>query len=236
MSSSRVKGKGSRLRRLLGLFAWRQDPTHRLLEYVDLIRTAQDSLASSLLNLQEGDKEVANAYHKALMAYVGAAADLRIELIRDYSSGVFYGGIGDLLISLIETLNEVADALKRASRSLDSSARLPGFTLIFKEFHLRFTSLVDYSAKALSEIREAMQLLNTNRALALDRAMHANEIEETADHLKQALVEEFMLRPTEGSNALISSFRDLVLAVDDVIDRCGDASVQLAKIVSRAAQ
>jgi uncharacterized protein Yka (UPF0111/DUF47 family) len=170
------------------------------------------------------------------MAYVGAAADLRIELIGDYSSGVFYGGIGDLLISLIETLNEVGDALKRASRSLDTSTRLPGFARVFKEYNLRLTELVDYSAEALNEIREAVRLLNSDRTSALDKAMRANEIEETADHVKQALIEEFTQRVAEGPDALISSFRDSVLAMDDIIDGCADASVQLAKILSRAAQ
>jgi len=197
---------------------------------------AQDCLASSLLNLREGDKEVANAYHKALMAYVGAAGDLRIELIRDYSSGVFYGGIGDLLISLIETLNEVADALKRASRSLDGSGRLPEFADAFKEYQLRFSDLLDYSAKALNDIRDAVRLLNSNRTQALDKAMHANEIEEKADYLKETLIEEFTQRNAQRASIVISLFRDLVLAVDDAIDRCGDASVHVAKILSRAAQ
>lgn len=204
---------------------------NRIQEFIRIVERSILSLTLELERGLEGDREVAKAHFIACTAYADRATDARIELIQELSAGAFYAGLGELFISLVDELKNAADATKRAARTLQTLSSSPDGVTILRTQREGLKQMVGLAQEALQDIRASLANLLTDRDESLARALHTNELEEEADFSKQKVLD---LLITEGGKE--DELNLLLVNIDDIVDTCSNASVHIAKIISRSGQ
>jgi predicted phosphate transport protein (TIGR00153 family) len=158
--------------------------------------------------------------------------ELHKELSLKIAEGSFFGGIREDILNLLEKIDNIADSAKDAARLLNVY-RIddPSVIDIFKSEDMNlFNKDLKESVEALSSLIEAF---GKDKRTLLARVHRVEELEESADNHKEALLKRLFAHPTETSTLAVIQVRDFMFGADDIADNAEDASDVVLVLVAK---
>lgn len=199
-----------------------------------LKRHVELSLKASRLIQDVFDRLAAGDHAAAYVSYleidkVETEADgVHRELVDKLSTGVFFANLGTDLMSLAENVDGVADSAKAAAKILIQRHLGAAELASIKE---KVTELLAVTVKAVSSLEIAIEDLGRGKGDLVMRAHEVEEYEESADVLKEALIEHIFTLDLPVLSVL--QLRDFVNMVDNVSDSAEDGADVLFILASK---
>jgi predicted phosphate transport protein (TIGR00153 family) len=199
-----------------------------------LKRHVELSLRASVQVQDVFDRLAAGDHASAYVSYlevdkVETEADgVHRELVDKLSTGVFFANLGTDLMSLAEKVDGVADSAKAAAKIL-IQRRLEAAELA--PIREKVTELLAVTAKAVSSLETAIESLGREIGELVMHAHEVEEYEESADVLKEALIEHIFTLDLQVLSVI--QLREFVNMVDNVSDNAEDGADVLYILVSK---
>lgn len=170
-------------------------------------RRAEDARASLAKVLK--DEEDADAIHRRLSTEI--------------AEGAFFGGVREDMLTLLETMDDIADSAKGAARFLETEETLDesaAALLGSKDM----ASFLDSLVAALDALGVLLSALRVSRKEAMAKIAPVEACEEAADALKSRMMK-VIFDPAKRPDALtVIQLRDFLTIADNVADKAEDVS------------
>jgi predicted phosphate transport protein (TIGR00153 family) len=199
-----------------------------LRRHIELSLRASRQVQDVFDRLAAGDHAAAYVSYLEVDKIETEADGVHRELVDKLSTGVFFANLGTDLMSLAENVDGVADSAKSAAKILIQRHLGADELAPIKE---KMTELLAVTTKAVAALETAIESLGKAKG---DLVMHAHEVEEyeeSADVLKEALIERIFTLELPVLSVL--QLREFVNIVDNVSDRAEDGADVLYILVSK---
>ena len=200
--------------------------------YFGIIQNTVDEFASLVKAVADGNQTEAKNFFQLVLGGEGEADSVHRTLSMAIAEGVFFGGIREDILNLLETMDNVADSAKDAARFLESEEDLDDFalSLIRSDEMKRFVSNLQSAVAALGNLIAALEL---GKKELLSRIAAVEEWEETADSSKDQLMKRLFKSSSNPNPVTVIQMRDFVFVADDIADNAEDASDMILVLVAK---
>jgi len=188
-----------------------------------IVVKAVDGFANLVEAVARGDEGGARAFFQAVLEAESEADSTHRSLSTQIAEGAFFGGIREDILSLLETMDNVADSAKDAARFLESEKDLDDFALgLVRSDEMRlFVSNLKSAVGALGNLIAAFRL---GKKELLSRVAPVEEWEEAADTSKDQLMKKLFRSASNPNPVTVIQMRDFLFVADDIADYAEDAS------------
>lgn len=187
-------------------------------KHMEITNKVVIALREAMAAFIEGDTEKVIEYDKIIFDHEREADELRRELLRRLSTGMFMPADRTDLAHLIEAMDAVADHANAASRLL----------VLFKDkppqpLQEPLLNTCDVLIEAVNALTEAAELLYNGKGVeALEKCDQVEAAEEKADIQKQASLR--ILFGLELSARQLLLLHDLIQTLEETADRAEDSA------------
>lgn len=148
------------------------------------------------------------------------ADDLKRNIIKELSVGVFHPIDRDEITRLLLTMDDIASNAKGAG------ARITFMCLKIKDEEIlrRLKDIADRLTEIVDETSQAVKELVDNPKKALEKADRVEELEENIDDVRRELLHRILLIGDELGPSRLVCLKDVVDSMENVADRCEDTA------------
>jgi predicted phosphate transport protein (TIGR00153 family) len=199
-----------------------------LKRHAELSLKAAKQIQDVFDHLAAGDHAAAYVSYLEVDKLETEADGIHRELVDKLSTGVFFANLGTDLMNLAEKVDGVADSAKAAAKVLIQRHLGAAELAPIKE---KMTELLAVTTKAVSSLETAIESLGKGRGDLVMRAHEVEEYEESADVLKEGLIETIFTLDLPVLSVL--QLREFINMVDNVSDSAEDGADVLYILVSK---
>jgi predicted phosphate transport protein (TIGR00153 family) len=199
-----------------------------LRRHVELSLRASKQVQDVFDHLAAGEHAAAYVSYLEVDKLETEADGVHRELVDKLSTGVFFANLGTDLMNLAENVDGVADSAKAAAKALIQRHLGAAELAPIKE---KMTELLGVTMKSVSSLETAIESLGKGRGDLVMRAHEVEEYEESADVLKEGLIETIFTLDLPVLSVL--QLREFVNMVDNVSDSAEDGADVLYILVSK---
>jgi predicted phosphate transport protein (TIGR00153 family) len=163
------------------------------------------------------------------------ADSLHREAVMSIARGSFFSGTREDFLRLMEADDEIADSVKDATRVLAETPLPPNTAeVLFSEAGFSVPDMVSSITKGVAALGDAIQALETDAKVAIDKSIAVEIAEEETDDIKTKILTRIANRRGELDPLTVLQLRDFVLELDNVADATEDASDVVVELVAKA--
>lgn len=199
-----------------------------LKRHVELSLKASMQIQDVFDRLAAGDRAAAYVSYLEVDKFETEADGVHRELVDKLSTGVFFANLGTDLMNLAENVDRVADCAKASAKILIQRHIGAAELAPMKE---KVTEHLAVTVKAVSALQVAIDGLGKGKGELVMHAHEVEEYEESADLLKEALIEHVFTLDLPILSVL--QLREFVNMVDNVSDSAEDGADVLYILVSK---
>ncbi len=212
------KGKGNNMQELL-------------LEHTLLVLNSVDNFQKMIESLRLLDLENAGKFEEMVEKFETEADEVHRENVAQICRGSFFGYLREDILQFMEMTDSVADSAKEASRAL-TLRRVPE-QMLAKFLTDTVMNYVNESANTAKSLLDVIKSLNMKRDIVMEKVRAVEQLEESADTLKNKVFQELYSRPDDYDTLTVLQLKEFVAATDKIADSAEDASdivlIMLAK-------
>ncbi len=212
------KGKGNNMQELL-------------LEHTLLVLNSVDNFQKMIESLRLSDLEKARKFEEMVEKFETEADEVHRENVAQICRGSFFGYLREDILQFMEMTDSVADSAKEASRAL-TLRRVPE-QMLAKFLTDTVMNYVKESANTAKSLLDVIKSLNMKRDIVMEKVRAVEQLEESADTLKNKVFQELYSRPDDYDTLTVLQLKEFIAATDKIADSAEDASdivlVMLAK-------
>ncbi len=212
------KGKGNNMQELL-------------LEHTLLVLNSVDNFQKMIESLRLSDLGKARKFEEMVEKFETEADEVHRENVARICRGSFFGYLREDILQFMEMTDSVADSAKEASRAL-TLRRVPE-QMLAKFLTDTVMIYVNESANTAKSLLDVIKSLNMKRDIVMEKVRAVEQLEESADTLKNKVFQELYSRPDDYDTLTVLQLKEFVAATDKIADSAEDASdivlIMLAK-------
>ncbi|RLA82525.1 MAG: hypothetical protein DRG31_07265 [Deltaproteobacteria bacterium] len=161
------------------------------------------------------------------------ADEVRRKLTEEIAAGSFFSYLREDFLLLLETIDDIADSAKDASKILIES-KLNEESILFL-FHnsggIRYVDFLLNTVRMLIKCLESLRKVPPKKLISLVRSVELSE--EDADKMKTELMKSLYEKTKELSILDIISLKDFLNVVDNIADKAEDSSDIILRMVAK---
>jgi len=188
----------------------------QILLATDTVVDLQKSVAAAARN----DKEEAKGYIGHLSKIEHEIDELRRDIFEELTKDTLAPQDREDIMHLVKRLDEMADHVKDAARSLDLLLKTKIPNVFWDPLVFVSTKLVEIT----KILRKAIEMLGTNPAEAKKLAITIDKIEGEIDEKYQLIKELLIKHSNDMTAATVLFLRDLAEEMEHVADSCDDTA------------
>ncbi len=201
----------------------------------NLLDMGQESLELLVQIFQEGPPEAS-----LLSSRTSKITDLEkkgdvivTKIEKDVATGAISPSLIDDFLRLSERIDGILDIAHSISREVNrvQKYRKDKPNLIEKRIYSEIPSLVELGVSAVQELQKIIIVATTNSRSLSNYADKIETLEEQADDLKDAMLDEIFASADQLPYYIYEHLVRLTIQVDDLLDRCEDASDLITIVV-----
>lgn len=215
------------------------DPSRKEKEIFSLIEShanvslkTTESLLALVNHLQRGDRASAEVEQSLTSKHEAEADRLALEASIQIAKGAFFGGIREDFLSLIELIDDIADAAWDASKVIFGQFLASDTITEFCSWQETQMFLAT-AAQAVRELVQLLELLPKNKKVVFSKIALIRELEERADVYKSEAMRKLFTRNGSIDPLMVIQLRDFLNIADDIADKSQDSTqiilIMLAK-------
>ncbi len=204
-----------------------------IVSYFGVVQETTNAFFELVKEVNGGDQARAKDFFQLVMKGEDAADAMHRTLSMAVAEGAFFGGIREDILSLLETMDSVADSAKGAARFLESDEDLDAFALalLASDDMKSFLSSLRAAVASLGDLILALRL---GKKELLSRVSKVEEHEKAADSSKAKLVKAlFRSSPSKPDPVTVIQMRDFLFVADNIADYAEDASDVVLVLVAK---
>ncbi|MEM3670622.1 MAG: DUF47 family protein [Thermoprotei archaeon] len=215
------------------------DPLRREKEIFSLIVSqanislkTTESLLALVSDLQKGDRSSAEVEQSLTARHESEADRLALEASIQIAKGAFFGGIREDFLTLIELIDDIADAAWDASKVIFGQFVASDKVAEFSSWQ-ETQQFLNTAAQAVRELIILLEMLPNNKKAVFDRIALIRELEERADAYKSEAMKKLFSKNGSYDPLMVVQLRDFLNIADDIADKSQDSTqiilIMLAK-------
>ncbi|MEM2942640.1 MAG: DUF47 family protein [Candidatus Bathyarchaeia archaeon] len=194
----------------------------RVTSYIDLIVEASFFFYRFTLKIAELDFEAAARLSLEVERLETEADTVHRGLVGQLSEGIFFAGMGEDLLNMLEKIDAIADNAKDASRVMSQISFNHDLLRYF--FQSGVIQYVRTCLDAAEALRRLISSLDQGRERILEQVKAVEELEEEADSLKAEIQRHLMNVHTKYNAVEILELENFLNFIDNMADNAEDAS------------
>jgi len=201
-------------------------------EHLGVCKEVVTEFTNLVPSVGEGDDAAAARHYQRVLDLEEKADVIYRSLSVTVAQGAFFGGIREDILSLMKTIDTIADAAKDSGRLLmlgrvtEKDAR----DLLLSPGMARF---MESLIAAVSSLQELIVALDSDKKAVLSKVKAVEDAEETADDAKVPILKEIFEENRQINPVTVIQLRDFVFAADDVADNSENASDVILVLVAK---
>lgn len=203
----------------------------RVASYMDLILEAASSFYKFTLKTAELDFEAASRLSLEVERQETEADTAHRGLVAQISEGIFFAGIGEDLLNMLEKIDAIADNAKDATRVMSQISFNQDLLRYF--FQSRVIQYIRKCLDAAEALRKLVSSLDQGRERILEQVKAVEELEEEADSLKAEVQRHLMNVHTTYNAVEILELESFLNFIDNMADNAEDASDVILVMIAK---
>ncbi|MHB8566338.1 MAG: DUF47 domain-containing protein [Nitrososphaerales archaeon] len=153
------------------------------------------------------------------------------RLVESICTGSFFGGIREDFLTLVEEIDNIADAAKDSSR-IFGQRHIPLDTLDYL-FRKDVAAFIEECIDTTEVFKQAIVALGKNKAEVLELANEVEKCEEKADSTRGSILENLLKNDVSADPLDIMLLKDFLNIADDIADYSEDGSDVLLILIAK---
>ena len=151
------------------------------------------------------------------------------------SKGVFFSGIRDDFLQLMEQNDTVADATHTAAKIIsDTPIDKHSFQILYEEPNETVLELITKTKETVHLLEESIKAIAIDAQLAVSKSLLVEHAEGESSAIRDRLIKRIFSHKNELDVLTLLQLRDFVLKLDDVASAAEDSSDIVIALVTKA--
>ena len=151
------------------------------------------------------------------------------------SKGVFFSGIRDDFLQLMEQNDTVADATHTAAKIIsDTPIDKNSFQILYQEPNETVLELITKTKETVHLLEESIKAIAIDAQLAVSKSLLVEHAEGESSAIRDRLIKRIFSHKNELDVLTLLQLRDFVLKLDDVASAAEDSSDIVIALVTKA--
>jgi predicted phosphate transport protein (TIGR00153 family) len=151
------------------------------------------------------------------------------------SKGVFFSGIRDDFLQLMEQNDTIADATHIAAKIIsDTPIDKHSFQILYEKPNETVIELIDRTKETVHLLENSIKAIAVDAQLAVSKSLLVEHVEGESSAIRDRLIKRIFSHKNELDVLTLLQLRDFVLRLDDVASAAEDSSDIVIALVTKA--
>lgn len=205
-----------------------------LREHMNLVVVATELLEDLIKAAKDYDWDLVCAIAEKIARMEREDDDVKRRVEKGLYTGVVFIGLKEDFYRLAESLDQIADKAKDASRALASRRPEREEAEVLFQGKRSITEMVDGTVSIVKLIQKAVEAISKDMKEALEIAHEVEKFEELLDDIKLEILRNLTLNEKKLSPISYLQLRDFIFLLDMVADEAEAASDVLTEMIVKS--
>ena len=201
---------------------------------LDLVEKAAGTLKSLVAAAERGDWQIAESNSTMISKYGSLSRDTHRRSIMRLCEGVFFAGLREDFLNLLERIDKIGVHAKDAARIItEGRPEADALRYLYPSLEASIEVYLDKVLLTVKALEEAIHSLESSSKEAVQGALRVEKFEEEADETKFRLIRHLYDHRSDLDLFAFLHLKDFIFKLDDIADAAEDASDVIIEIVAK---